>query len=172
MGVMTVLWASLEEDVSGKRLVKDDVINMRSIIWNGLHLLGFIDFSEIRAWTLPKKMCLHIKMLRTFRGLSGSLKPTLEPLVKHFAKSLGSQSSRDNAMENASNCFMWVLGRGIFSIISDNGKSSKSCGNSSGPEKSLSNHFSLLVLVISENINTVRNEVQDSMSEDLLNWEH
>lgn len=106
MGVMTVLWASLEEDVSGKRLVKDDVINMRSIIWNGLHLLGFIDFSEIRAWTLPKKMCLHIKMLRTFRGLSGSLKPTLEPLVKHFAKSLGSQSSRDNAMENASDCFM------------------------------------------------------------------
>lgn len=35
----TVLWTSREEDVSGKRLVKeDDVIRMSSITWNGLHL--------------------------------------------------------------------------------------------------------------------------------------
>lgn len=44
------------------------------------------------------------------------------------------------------------------------------CDNFSRPEKSLSNHFFLLVPVISENINAVRDLVWDCL--DRLNCEH
>ena len=62
------------------------------------------------------------------------------------------------------------LGEEYFQLSEIMENQASSCDNSSRPEKSLSNDFFLLVLVISENINAVRNLVQDSV--DLLNCQH
>lgn len=85
MGVTTRWFGSLsplEEGVSGKRLVKgDEVVNTRSVTWNGLYLLAFVDFSEAQNSGLCLENVPTPKNFIYFHGFSESLTPIHGPLV-------------------------------------------------------------------------------------------